>query len=163
LGQQQASLRARIAKTSQTLEGVNANLADVQAEVDTLVANVALTKASYDDLVRQMTSIDGQLRALQNEEIRRQRALFARKNLLAERIRAAYETSNTSLLETMLSARSFTDVLSEVGYYLDVGAQDQALAAAIVQDVREIAALHQAVFGVRADTEDLRGLVADQK
>ena len=163
LGQRQAALRAKIAKTSQTLDGVNANLAEVKAEVATLVASIDLTRASHNDLVNQLTSIDGQLNALQREEVRRQKALYKRKALLAERLRAAYETGNTSLLETILTARSFNDVLSEVGYYLDVSTQDQALAEQIVQDVRDVAALHQAVMGVRAQTEELRSLVADQK
>ncbi|MEO6207374.1 MAG: peptidoglycan DD-metalloendopeptidase family protein [Candidatus Limnocylindrales bacterium] len=163
LGQQQVGLRARITTTAKKLDVVNANLAGVQEEVDTLVASIALTRASYTDLVNQMKSIDGQMRALQNEEIRRQKDLVARKKLLADRIRAAYATGNTSILETILTSRSFTDVLSEVGYYLDVGVQDQVLAADIVQNVREVGALHQAVLAVRAETEDLRGLVTAQK
>jgi murein DD-endopeptidase MepM/ murein hydrolase activator NlpD len=163
LGQQQTALRARIAQTSKNLDQANANLVEIQGEVDTLTANVALTKASYQDLVNQLKSIDGQANALANEEIRRQKALIARKALLADRIRAAYAESNTSLLEILLSSASFTDALSEVGYYLDIGTQDQALAQQIVQDVRDVAALHQAVMSVWADTQDLRGLVADQK
>jgi murein DD-endopeptidase MepM/ murein hydrolase activator NlpD len=86
-----------------------------------------------------------------------------RKELLAERIRAAYATGNTSLLETILTSNTFNDALSEVGYFLDVGEQDQALAGQITQDVRDVAALHQVVLGVRASTDELRGLVADQK
>jgi murein DD-endopeptidase MepM/ murein hydrolase activator NlpD len=62
-----------------------------------------------------------------------------------------------------MSSDSFTDALSQVGYYLDVGTEDQALAQEIVQDVRDVASLHTAVMGVRADTQDLRSLVADQK
>ena len=131
--------------------------------MDTLSAEIALTKLSYQDLANQLKSIDGQLTALQNEEIRRLRALVQRKALLADRIRAAYETGNTSLLETLLSANSFNDALSEVGYYMDVGTQDVALAQQITQDVRDVAAIHQVVLGTRADTEDLRGLVLEQK
>jgi murein DD-endopeptidase MepM/ murein hydrolase activator NlpD len=163
LGMRQVGVRASIASTSRTLNGINANLADVKKQIDRLSAEIALTRASYKDLANQLTAIDGQLRALSNEEIRRQKALFQRKQLLGDRLQAAYETGNTSLLETILTARSFDDVLSEVGYYLDVGTQDQALAQQITQDVRDIAALHQAVMGVRADTEELRGLVGDEK
>ena len=163
LTQRQAGVRASIAKATQTLNGINANLADVKQQVDTLSAEIALTKLSYQDLANQLKSIDGQLTALQNEEIRRLRALVQRKALLADRIRAAYETGNTSLLETLLSANSFNDALSEVGYYMDVGTQDVALAQQITQDVRDVAAIHQVVLGTRADTEDLRGLVLEQK
>ena len=163
LTQRQAGVRASIAKATQTLNGINANLADVKQQVDTLSAEIALTKLSYGDLANQLKSIDGQLKALQNEEIRRQKALVQRKSLLADRIRAAYATGNTSLLETLLSVNSFNDALSEVGYYMDVSQQDVALAEQITQDVRDIAAIHQVVLGTRADTEELRGLVLEQK
>lgn len=163
LTQRQAGVRAQIAQATAKLNGINANLADVQDQVTTLVASINLTRASYQDLANQLKSIDGQLRALQNEEYRRGRALVQRKALLADRIRAAYAASNTSILETILSAASFTDAISEVGYYIDVGTQDQALAEQIRSDVQEISALHQAVFSVKAETEDLRGLVAAQK
>ena len=58
--------------------------------------------------------------------------LRERKALLAERLRQAYDTDRTSMLETFLSAGSFTDVLSEVSYSIDVGEQDKALAEQIV-------------------------------
>lgn len=163
LTRRQGSVRVSIAKATATLNGINANLADVKKQVDTLAADIALTRASYQDLANQLTSIDAQLKALENQEIRRQRALVARKGLLAERIRAAYATGNTSLLETLLTANSFNDALAEVGYYLDFGQQDVALADQITRDVREIAALHQVVLGSRGETAEVRGLVAQQK
>ena len=163
LTQRQASVRVSIGKATATLNGVNANLADVKKQVDRLSADIALTRASYQDLANQVTSIDAQLKALENQELRRQRALVARKNLLAERIRAAYATSNTSLLETLLTANSFNDALSEVGYHLDFGQQDVALADQITQDVRDISALHQVVLATRGDTTEVSGLVAQQK
>ena len=48
--------------------------------------------------------------------------------LLAERVRSAYDTDRTSLLETFLSGGTFTDLLAEMSYYIDVGEQDKALA-----------------------------------
>ena len=163
LSQQQAAVSATIATASKTLNGINANLADVKKQVATAAANVALVKASYGDLANQLAAIDTQLVVLQNDENRRDLALIQRKELLAERLRAAYATGNTSLLEIILTSSSFNDVLSEVSSYLDVGEQDQVLAAQIAQGAREVAAVHQAVLAVRADTAELRGLVLDQK
>jgi len=163
LNAQQAALSERIASTSQTLDGINANLTVVKGQVATIVADVALVQASYRDLANQLATINLRLKALENDEARRQLALTGRRALLAERVRMAYAESQTSLLETMLSAQSFTDVLSDVGYYLDFGAQDKALADQIVADIRAVAAIHEAVLGVRADTLELRGLVAQQK
>jgi murein DD-endopeptidase MepM/ murein hydrolase activator NlpD len=160
---QQSTVRANITKALHTLNGINANLSDVQDQITTLSAQIALTRASYQDLSNQLKAINGQLKALSNEEFRRGRALVQRKALLASRIVAAYETGNTSILETVLSSSSFTDALSEVGYYLDVSAQDVALAQQIGQDVRDLAGLHQIVLVTQNDTIELQGLVADQK
>jgi murein DD-endopeptidase MepM/ murein hydrolase activator NlpD len=60
------------------------------------------------------------------------------------------------MLETFLSAGSFTDVLSEVSYTIDVGEQDKALAEQIVRDQSTLAAIHQTVQDTRLATDDLR-------
>src|SRR5437762_2812736 len=123
--------------------------------VPLLVAGLGTPAATADDLSDALA----QQRALQ-AKIASQKAQV---NLLGERVRSAYATGQTSMLEIILGASSFNDVLSELGYYLDVGQQDQALAAQIAQDIRDVAALHDAVTAVRADTDELRGLVAKQK
>ena len=163
LNGQQTTISASIDTTLKNLDSVNANLDVVQGQVNTLAANIQLVRASITDLVNQVISINAQLGSLEKEEIRRETALVQRKQVLGDHIRAAYETSQTSLLETILSAQTFSDVLTQVGDYLDFGEQDQALAAQIAQDVRDIATLHQAVLGVRADTQELQNEVTAQK
>ena len=75
------------------------------------------------------------------------------RQLLAERLRSAYDTDRTSLLETFLSGGTFTDLLAEMSYYIDVGEQDKALASEIAQDQETLAALHQTTEDTRAQTE----------
>jgi murein DD-endopeptidase MepM/ murein hydrolase activator NlpD len=60
------------------------------------------------------------------------------------------------MLETFLSAGSFTDVLSQVSYSIDAGEQDKALAEQIVQDQATIATVHQSVDDTRTATDTLR-------
>ena len=54
--------------------------------------------------------------------------LADRRAQLADRVRSAYDTDRTSPLETFLSGGTFTDLLAEMSYYIDVGEQDKALA-----------------------------------
>jgi murein DD-endopeptidase MepM/ murein hydrolase activator NlpD len=89
--------------------------------------------------------------------------LRERKALLAERLRQAYDTDRTSMLETFLSAGSFTDVLSQVSYTIDVGEQDKALAEQIVGDQEALASVHQSVVETRTATDELRVATAAQK
>ena len=94
--------------------GINANLADVQqARSRRSTANVALTKASPTATSsNQLASIDGQLSALQNDEIRRQKALVKRKALLADRIRAPTRPATRRCSRCSSRRSSFTDALS---------------------------------------------------
>ena len=121
------------------------------------------SSASYGNLVDQLGGIDRQLRGAPGEERRRQTALTERKALLADRIREAYSADRVTLLEDVLSADSFTDALSQVGYLLDIGIQDEALAREIVDDIRELSAIQQEVHGTSADIEVLREEMTDRK
>jgi murein DD-endopeptidase MepM/ murein hydrolase activator NlpD len=163
LSSRQAAISTSIDTATKNLDSVNANLSVVQGQVNTLAADIQLVRASIGDLVNQVTAINAQLATLEKQETLRETALIQRKQMLADHIRAAWETSQTSLLEQVLSSHSFSDVLTQISDYVDFGQQDQALATQIAQDVRDIATLHQAVFGVRADTIELQNEVTAQK
>ena len=74
-----------------------------------------------------------------------------------------HTTDRTSLLDTFLSGGSFTDILAEASYMIDVGEQDKALAQQIERDQAALAAIHQTVVQTRLATEDLRVETAAQK
>ena len=78
-------------------------------------------------------------------------------------MRNAYDTDRTSPLETFLSGGTFTDLLAEMSYYIDVGEQDEALARQITEDKETLATIHQTVAGMRGRTNDLRQETAAQK
>jgi murein DD-endopeptidase MepM/ murein hydrolase activator NlpD len=100
---------------------------------------------------------------VQTDERAKSAELDARKAILAERIRTAYDTDRTSMLETILSSSDFTDVISEVGYQLDFAGQDKALAEQIVADQQVLAVIHQTVVSTRDQTDQLTQLAAAQK
>ncbi|TMC64962.1 MAG: hypothetical protein E6J17_02820, partial [Chloroflexi bacterium] len=97
------------------------------------------------------------------DEATKRDELGKRRALLADRLRNAYDTDRTSLLETFLSGASFTDVLTQVSYYLDVSEQDKALAEQIMSDQETLASLHQTVVDTRVNTNELRQQTAVQK
>lgn len=163
LAADQQRVAAAITAAKRKVDGINANLVEVEAEVATIRAGIALARRSVGDLDAQLAKIDRQLRVLQAEQVRRQTKLVERRSLLAERVRAAYDAGRVSLLETILSARSFADALAQVGYYLDIGSQDEELARQIGEDIGELATLQQEIRGTRADTELLRDEVASRK
>lgn len=159
----QADLQKQIAATKRELAGINADIVAVRAQIDAMVVQIGLVQQAYDNLVYELQVMDTQLARLVDEERAKRQELRTRKALLAERIRTAYETDQTSPLELFLSGATFTDVLSEVSYSIDVAEQDKALAEQIAQDRETLAALHQSVESTRTQTDGLRKETAAQK
>jgi murein DD-endopeptidase MepM/ murein hydrolase activator NlpD len=163
LNAMQAALKVDIASTKRQLSQVNADLGAMQHRIDDMNAQIAKVQAAYDSLVSQLIAVAAQIPRIQAEEKVKADQLAARKALLAQRIRDAYATGQTSLLETFLSSASFTDILTEMGYQIDMGKQDEALAEQIQQDQATLAQIHQSLLDAQAQTLVLRDATAAQK
>jgi septal ring factor EnvC (AmiA/AmiB activator) len=159
----QAGLRTEIAGTTVQLQGITTDLKAMRAKVNKMKTEIAQVEATYEDLVFQVSQLDRSIDLITDQENEKRQELATRKALLAQRIRSAYDTDRTSLLETFLSGGSFTDVLTQVSYYLDVGHQDKELAQQIADDQATLATLHDTVVETRAETDDLRAQTAVQK
>ncbi len=159
----QVDLNKQIASTKRELSNINADLASVRKSIAKLVVQVAAVKKQYFAFVARLQLLDNQLANLGKEEDHKRSELGQRKALLAERIRTAYDTDRTTILETFLSGGSFTDVISEVGYINDFAEQDKLLAEQIVRDQKALATLHESVETTRGETEGLRIETQKQK
>jgi murein DD-endopeptidase MepM/ murein hydrolase activator NlpD len=159
----QADVAVDIASTKRELKGINADLASVKKNITSMVVKIEVVKRNYLTLVAQLELLDTQLTRVKVTEQRMRWHLAERKEVLSERLRLAYDTDRTSMLETFLSGGSFTDVLSEVSYSIDVGEQDRALAEQIVKDQTTLAAIHQTVEETRVSTDALRAETAAQR
>jgi murein DD-endopeptidase MepM/ murein hydrolase activator NlpD len=159
----QTSLSSRIASTKASLGETISNVAAVKAQIVGMTVDVATAQASVDSLNATVDQLDQELVDVQTDERAKSAELDARKAILAERIRTAYDTDRTSMLETILSSSDFTDVISEVGYQLDFAGQDKALAEQIVADQQVLAVIHQTVVSTRDQTDQLTQLAAAQK
>lgn len=159
----QNGLSAEIAQTRAQLNGINADLVKVKARIGKMTTRIAAVKAAYVALVSKLAALDTRLVAITASEDRKRDKLRERRDELAERMRTAYDTDRTSLLESFLSGGTFTDLLAEMSYVIDVGEQDKALAQQIISDQEVLAALHQAAMDTRTQTESLRVETAAQK
>lgn len=159
----QAGLSAEISDTTKQLRAVGADLAAVKQKIRKMEARIEVVKADYAELVAQVEAMDRELQRVTAEEAAKRAELAERRALLADRVRNAYDTDRTSPLETFVSGGSFTDLLAEASYYIDVGEQDRALADQIAKDKETLAALHQTVADTRKRTNELRLETAAQK
>jgi murein DD-endopeptidase MepM/ murein hydrolase activator NlpD len=159
----QSGLAAEISDTKNQLRKIGADLDAVRKKITRMQAKINEVKAVYEDLVTQLAAMDAELQRVIAQEAAKRRELAERRAQLADRVRSAYDTDRTSPLETFLSGGSFTDLLAEMSYYIDVGEQDRALADQIAKAKETLAAIHQTVADTRARTNVLRQETAAQK
>ena len=163
LAASQVALSKEISSTKDDLRALNANLVVVRTQIVSMTVDVARSQNAVDELVATAGQLDAQLLAIQAEEARKQKDLADAKALLASRIREAYDTDRTSVLETFLSSGDFTDVLTEVGYHLDFAEQDRLLAQQIAADQKVLQVLQNNVVIAQQQTDELHALAADSK
>jgi murein DD-endopeptidase MepM/ murein hydrolase activator NlpD len=159
----QADLSGAIKSTKAELDGINADLVTVRKNIGKMVVAIDVVRQQYFGLVAQVQLLDNQLKNVQAQEARKRSELGQRKAILGERIRTAYDTDRTTLLETFLSGGSFTDVIAEVSYINDFAEQDKLLAEQIVKDQQTLATIHQTVMSTRILTDSLREETVKQK
>ncbi|MGI8703773.1 MAG: murein hydrolase activator EnvC family protein, partial [Candidatus Limnocylindrales bacterium] len=163
LNSSQANLSSRISSTKKSLSQINANLLTVKVQIVGMTVEIAQSQNAVDELSATGGRLDAELAQIEADVITKQADLEDRKALLASRIREAYDTDRTTILETMLSGDDFTDVLTSVGYELDFAEQDKILAEQILEDQKVLAVLHQNVELAREQTAEMHALAADSK
>jgi murein DD-endopeptidase MepM/ murein hydrolase activator NlpD len=159
----QAALSSEIAETRNQLRVIGADLDAVRTRISKMQTRIKAVRAAYQELLVQLQSMDANLRVVEAQEQAKRHDLADRRALLAGRIRDAYDTDRTSPLETFISGGTFTDLLAEMSYYIDVGEQDKALAAQIGKDSETLAAMRETVKLTRERTNELRRETAAQK
>ena len=163
LNELQDGLAQDIKNTASVLKGIGVDIAAVKVKITAMQGQIDEIRADYNALVVKLRGLDAKLAVITAQEVAKRTDLASQKKLLAERMQSAYDADRTSLLETFLSGATFTDMLAEMSYYIDVGEQDKALADDIAQDQLTLATLHQSTLDVRSQTDDLRLQTAAQK
>src|SRR6476661_5047471 len=161
LNASQSALSREIAGTKDDLAALTANLLAVKVQIVSMEVEVARSQGQVDELVATGLQLDAELGRLEADAARKQADLNSTKALLASRIREAYDTDRTPMLDTLLSSGDFTDVLTEASYHLDFAEQDKVLAEQIKADQGVLDVLQQNVTLAKQQTDDLH-VLADQ-
>lgn len=156
LDETQAALRAQIREATGELRGVTADLASTRRRIAGLRIEVDKVTDRYEVLVAELAALDAELLTLEAQEDAKKDELRLRVDALGQRIRESYEATRSTPLEMFLAGRSFTDMLEQMSYQLDVAEQDQILAQRIVEDRATLATLRETVVATRDQTIVLR-------
>ena len=163
LERSQAALQGNIDVMSALLKETVSDLRTARRTIRSLRGELIVVQADYDRLVAEVSRLDADLARTEVEQEAKRLELRARKALLAARIRAAYEASQRSPFEALVSGASFTDLLVEASNQLDVAEQDQALAQQIRRDRETLLTIAESLAARQAQFERLRQEAAVQK
>ncbi|HET7676934.1 MAG TPA: peptidoglycan DD-metalloendopeptidase family protein [Candidatus Limnocylindrales bacterium] len=158
----EARLRTALSKTATALSDIRADQTAIRKEIAEATAALAAVEKRYAQLVAELAHLDWTLGLLEDEVAQTERDLESRRRLLAQRLSEAYKAQQTSLLEQILVADSFADVLAEVGTHLRFGDRDAQLAAQIERDQKNLDSLRRTTSSTRFKTEQVRQEVQRQ-
>jgi len=156
-------LRATSVTLSRQLDAAQRELEDATAEYERVVgllqavrSDIADITARLQDLRSRIARMDHRLWVVAQEVAAQTSELEAREALLQDHLRSAYEGSQTSLLEIILSASNLDEATNQVGYLLTVSDQDKALAAEIRALREELLVKQQTLTEGRAALREAR-------
>jgi murein DD-endopeptidase MepM/ murein hydrolase activator NlpD len=132
LRREQSELTASLAKLETDLGRVGLELAEAQEQLERVTTTLEKSRADLERYRIQITNLEANLEEIAVDIQETRRELAARELLLQDHLRAAYEQSQTSVLEILLSTESFSDASSQLSYLLTLSDEDRLLA----EDIR---------------------------
>jgi murein DD-endopeptidase MepM/ murein hydrolase activator NlpD len=148
--------RGAIASTDRIIDGINADQHELRQEIRAARKALGKVQTRRARLQEQLLQSDETLDMLEQEIQQGEDELEARREALGQRLADAYRTSNTSLLEQVISADSFADVLSDASAYLAYGEQDSEMAKEIEQEQEALDSLRAVTAATRYRKDQLR-------
>jgi murein DD-endopeptidase MepM/ murein hydrolase activator NlpD len=128
LRDQIARAKAREGVLTTDISGASARIRVLEGDIGTLTAKLSALESDLAKHRDRLAALQARFQE-QTEHLRRltQQHAVAQARL-AERLVALYETSDTSELEVLLQAESFTDLLEQLDYFNTIGEQDKKIA-----------------------------------
>lgn len=151
-----SQLSYQLATAKSKLASVTAQYEQVSTVVGKVADEIHTVQAQLRALIDQIAQLDSQLQTVAAQIVAQTAELNAREALLQQHLRTAYQQSQTSFLEILLSASSLDEATSQVGYLLTLSDQDNALAG-------QIRTLRQQLSAKQQTLQDGRAALADAK
>ena len=152
----QAETRSALRNTKLELVSITRDQIEVKNQIQKAEAALRRAERRHQALVEDLRQTDFTLGLLEQELASGEQDLEARRQALGQRLAEAYRTENTTLLEQVFTAGTFSDVLSEASAYLAYGDQDAQLAREITEDQQALDTLRLLTTSTRLRTDKLR-------
>ena len=165
-----ADLEHRSNQLGDALDLARAELASVTAEYDRVSSLLVQVREQVTEIQQHLVDLNGQIDVLTAKLLHvaaainlRTAQLTQREDLLEDHLRDAYERSQTSLLEIILSADSLDEVTAQFGYLITVSDQDAGLADEIRSIREELDTRRESLREGRSVLADARKVARDQE
>jgi murein DD-endopeptidase MepM/ murein hydrolase activator NlpD len=163
LRRQQSDLTSSLADLDTELSSVGLELNAALAKLNIVTHNLDRSRADLRHYRLQINTLESDLDALQAQVQQSGVELASREALLEDHLKAAYEQSQTSVLEILLSTDSFTKASSQLTYMLTVSEEDQQLAVEIRSSRQRLQIRQQMLREGRSSLADLRDSEAERE
>ncbi len=141
--ERERALSGEIASVNSRIRGLSAQVGDVSSQLVTLERDLALHQEKLDRLNELY-----RLETARFNFLRHQYRLSLDR--LGDRLIDIYEGGEPSSLEVLLSAKSFTDLISQAEYVESIGTQDKHIAEDVGLDKVEVRAQRERTKRIRA-------------
>ena len=145
-----------LSQTREDLKDIRTDLVATRERINRAKARIQRIKVRHGELVEAQRQTDFTLGLLEQELANGEADLKARREAMLLRFAEAYRSENTSLIEQVFTADSFSDVLTDTSAYLAYGEQDAQLAQQITQDQQALDTLRLLTTSTRLRTDQLR-------
>jgi len=142
LRRQQATLTASLAALSTDLKRTGLELAKAVRQLDRVTASLEESRAALESYRLQIQHLAENLQRVADELVTTRIELAQRETLLQDHLRLAYEQSQTSMLEVLLSTDSFGKASNQLASMLTLSDEDRRRATEI-RETRERLAVRQ--------------------
>jgi murein DD-endopeptidase MepM/ murein hydrolase activator NlpD len=160
LQRQEAELAASLRSISGDLTAVGLEIEQAARDIEAAARRLEEARGELRRYEADISNLETTLADLASGIAVSKIELVEREALLQDHLRTAYEQSQTSVLEVLLSTDSFTKASSELSYMLTLSDEDRKLANEI-RDKRERLAVRSETLGVGRETlEKLRDAAA---
>jgi murein DD-endopeptidase MepM/ murein hydrolase activator NlpD len=142
LRRQQAALTVSLATLSTDLQRTGLELAKAVRQLERVTASLEESRTALENYRTQIAHLADNLRRVAADLVITRAELAEREVLLQDHLRLAYEQSQTTMLEVLLSTDSFGEASNQLASMLTLSDEDRRLAAEI-RDTRERLAVRQ--------------------
>ncbi len=162
LRRQQADLTASLSQLTSNLDRVGVELEAAQQQLELVTRALEQSRAELESYERQIASLEADLKEIATDIQVTRVELSDREALLQDHLRSAYEQSQTSILEVLLSTESFSEASSRLGYMLTLSEEDHQLAEEIRATRDRLQIRQQTLIDGRKTLGDLRAAAAER-